>query len=60
MEGRLGRWSMFLSELDMEIVARPGKQNQSADTLSRIDSMNIIRMIETQLSHDIQQQRDNL
>jgi len=42
LEGRLGHWSMTLSELDMEIVARPGKANQSADALSRIDEANII------------------
>ena len=43
LEGRLGCWSLTLSELDMEIVARPGKLNQCADALSRIDSTNIIR-----------------
>ena len=60
LEGRLGRWSMTLSELDMEIVARPGKANQSADALSRIDEANIIQIVNTPVNEIIQQKQYNL
>ena len=33
---RLARWSLLLQEFDIEIIYRPGKQNQNADCLSRI------------------------
>ena len=34
--GKLGRWLMTLNGYDMEIINRPGKQHNNADTLSRI------------------------
>ena len=34
--GKLGRWLMALNGYDMEIINRPEKQHQNADTLSRI------------------------
>ena len=43
----------------MEVVARPGKQNQSADALSRIDNMNVIRVVDIPVGHNSQQQQRN-
>src|SRR5215216_4706688 len=34
--GKLGRWLMTLNGYNMEIINRPGKLHQNADTLSRI------------------------
>ena len=33
--GKLARWGLALQELDLTIHYRPGKLNQSADSLSR-------------------------
>ena len=37
--GRLGRWSLKLSEFDYEVKYRPGRVNSNADALSRIPVM---------------------
>ena len=34
-EGRLARWSMMLSDYDLDIVYKPGAKNTDADGLSR-------------------------
>jgi hypothetical protein len=34
--GRMGRWSLFLSNYDLTIEYKPGKENADADALSRI------------------------
>ena len=33
--GRLHRWALSLSELDLRVIHRPGKENVVADALSR-------------------------
>ena len=44
--GKLARWGIKLQHHDMEIQDRPGKSNQNADALSRMDDNNVIRSIE--------------
>ena len=34
--GKLARWGLAIQELDLHILYRPGKSNQSADALSRL------------------------
>jgi hypothetical protein len=34
--GRMGRWSLFLSNYDLTIEYKPGKENADADALSRL------------------------
>ena len=34
--GKLARWGLAIQELDLRILYRPGKSNQSADALSRL------------------------
>ena len=35
--GRITRWSLLLQEFDITVLDRPGKENQVADFLSRLN-----------------------
>lgn len=49
-EGQLARWLESLSEYDMVVEHRPGKQHGNADGLSRIPCKQCGRNVETQLN----------
>lgn len=48
--GRLGRWLDYLADFEFEIQYVPGKNNASADALSRLGNVNNISINESQVA----------